>query len=90
MCVEAVLYNENGSMYKFRVVYLKILFCILRVDLFFSESWIDINVKLPFPYGRRSFSSYFSLDIQLDMRALLIPGHIAWDGGQPESIVIPV
>lgn len=77
-------------MYTFRVVFLKILFCILRVDLFFSGSWIDINVKLPFPYSRRSFSSYFSLDIRLDMRALLILGCVAWDGGEPESIVTPV
>ena len=81
--------KENGSMYKFRVVFLKILFCILRGDLFFSGSWIDMNVKLPFPFSRRSFSC-FSLDSQLDMRALLILGHVAWDGGVPESIAIPV
>ena len=77
-------------MYKFRVVLLKILFCILRGDLFFSGSWIDTNAKLPFPFSRRSFSSDFSVDSQLDMRALLILGHVAWDGGVPESIAIPV
>ena len=48
-----------------------------------------MNVKLPFPFSRRSFSC-FSLDSQLDMRALLILGHVAWDGGVPESIAIPV
>ena len=60
------------------------------MDLFFSGSWIDIKVKLPFPYSRRAFSSYFSLDIRLDMRALLILGCVAWDGGEPESIITPV